>query len=205
MSTYLITITILTMVPGADTMITLRNTLRGGLKDGLVSDIGISAGLFLHALLSAVGMSAILLYSSAAFTLLKTLGAVYLLWLGISNIRTYMQSKNKKENIDAKASAFVSTRSIKEGFLSNALNPKIVIFYMAFLPQFVSKDGSVIFQSLFLAFIHASISFIWLGIISYTTVSASGFIIKPKVRENLELVSGFIMIILGFRLLLEKR
>jgi len=89
LTTFLITITILTMVPGADTMIMFRNTLRGGIKDGLVSNLGISMGLMFHATLSAIGISAILLYSSTAFMLLKTIGAIYLLWLGFSNIRTY--------------------------------------------------------------------------------------------------------------------
>ena len=80
--TYLVAITLLTITPGVDTMMVLRNTLRGGAKDGLVSSLGICLGLFVHATLSAVGISAILLYSATAFTVLKTIGACYLLWLG---------------------------------------------------------------------------------------------------------------------------
>ncbi len=205
LTTFLITITILTMVPGADTMIMFRNTLRGGIKDGLVSNLGISMGLMFHATLSAIGISAILLYSSTAFMLLKTIGAIYLLWLGFSNIRTYFQSKGKEQKLNVKSSDFLFTRSIKEGFLSNALNPKIVIFYMAFLPQFIDNSGSVLFQSLYLAFFHFCISFVWLSILAYTIVSANGFIMKPNVREKLELFSGAIMILLGLKLLFEKR
>jgi threonine/homoserine/homoserine lactone efflux protein len=193
------------MVPGADTMIMFRNTLRGGIKDGLVSNLGISMGLMFHATLSAIGISAILLYSSTAFMLLKTIGAIYLLWLGFSNIRTYFQSKGKEQKLNVKSSDFLFTRSIKEGFLSNALNPKIVIFYMAFLPQFIDNSGSVLFQSLYLAFFHFCISFIWLSILAYTIVSANGFIMRPNVREKLELFSGAIMVLLGLKLLFEKR
>ena len=205
LTTFLITITILTMVPGADTMIMFRNTLRSGIKDGLSSNFGISLGLMFHAILSAVGISAILLYSATAFTALKTLGAIYLLWLGFSNIKTYFQSKHNQEKIDIKTSKFIFIRSIKEGFLSNALNPKIVIFYMAFLPQFIDNSASVLFQSIYLAFFHFCISFIWLSFLSYTIISANGFITRPKVKERLELFSGAIMIILGIKLLLEKR
>ena len=205
LTTFLITITILTMVPGADTMIMFRNTLRGGIKDGLTSNFGISLGLMFHAVLSAIGISAILLYSATAFTLLKTLGAIYLLWLGFSNIRIYFQSKNNQEKVNVKTSEFIFARSIKEGFLSNALNPKIVIFYMAFLPQFIDNSSSVLFQSIYLAFFHFCISFIWLGFLSYTIISASGFITRPKVKKRLELFSGTVMIFLGIKLLLEKK
>ena len=205
LTTFLITITILTMVPGADTMIMFRNTLRGGIKDGLTSNFGISLGLMFHAVLSAIGISAILLYSATAFALLKTLGAIYLLWLGFSNIKIYLQSRNNQEKLNVKTSEFIFARSIKEGFLSNALNPKIVIFYMAFLPQFIDNSSSVLFQSIYLAFFHFCISFIWLGFLSYTIISANGFITRPKVRERLELFSGVVMIVLGIKLLLEKR
>ncbi|WP_121627634.1 LysE family translocator [Poseidonibacter antarcticus] len=205
LTTFLITITILTMVPGADTMIMFRNTLRGGIKDGLTSNFGISLGLMFHAVLSAIGISAILLYSVTAFALLKTLGAIYLLWLGFSNIKIYLQSRNNQEKLNVKTSEFIFARSIKEGFLSNALNPKIVIFYMAFLPQFIDNSSSVLFQSIYLAFFHFCISFIWLGFLSYTIISANGFITRPKVRERLELFSGVVMIVLGIKLLLEKR
>lgn len=205
LTTYLITITILTMVPGSDTMIIFRNTLRGGLKDGFVSSFGIGLGLMFHAVLSAIGISAILLYSATAFTILKTLGAIYLLWLGFSNIKTYIQSKYKEKKINVKLSEFLFIRSLKEGFLSNVLNPKIVIFYMAFLPQFVDKESSVLFQSIYLAFFHFCISFVWLGILSYTIISANAFIMKPNIRQKLELFSGLIMLLLGLKLLFEKR
>lgn len=205
LTTYLITITILTMVPGSDTMIIFRNTLRGGLKDGFVSSFGIGLGLMFHAVLSAIGISAILLYSATAFTILKTLGAIYLLWLGFSNIKTYIQSKYKEKKINVKLSEFLFIRSLKEGFLSNVLNPKIVIFYMAFLPQFIDKESSVLFQSIYLAFFHFCISFVWLGILSYTIISANAFIMKPNIRQKLELFSGLIMLLLGLKLLFEKR
>jgi len=76
---------------------------------------------------------------------------------------------------------------------------------MAFLPQFIDNSGSVLFQSLYLAFFHFCISFVWLSILAYTIVSANGFIMKPNVREKLELFSGAIMILLGLKLLFEKR
>ena len=202
--TFLLAITLLTMSPGADTMIVIRNTLRGGAKDGLVSSLGICSGLFVHATLSAVGISAILLYSATAFTLLKMLGALYLLWLGFNSLKSFWKAKKGHQTYVAPKD-FHFLRSLKEGFLSNVLNPKAVIFYMAFLPQFISHEHSALAQSLFLALIHFIIGTIWQAILVYTIVSANGFIAKKSVQQSLDAISGIVMIGLGIRLFLEKR
>lgn len=202
--TFLIAITLLTMTPGADTLIVIRNTLRGGAKDGLVSSLGICSGLFVHATLSAVGISAILLYSSTAFTVLKSVGALYLLWLGFNSLKSFWNAKGvHQKRIAPKPFRFLV--SLREGFLSNVLNPKAVIFYMAFLPQFISHESSVLGQSLFLALLHFIIGTIWQAILVYTIVSANGFITKKSVRQSLDAISGIVMIALGITLFLEKR
>ncbi|MDD2384388.1 MAG: LysE family translocator [Sulfurospirillaceae bacterium] len=201
--TFLIAITLLTMTPGADTMIVMRNTLRGGVKDGLVSSLGICSGLFVHATLSAVGISAILLYSATAFIILKSIGALYLLWLGFGSLKSFWNAKKMHQKVVVQK-PFLFWTSLREGFLSNVLNPKAVIFYMAFLPQFISHESSVLAQSLFLAFLHFIIGTIWQGILVYTIVSANGFITKRSVRQSLDAISGIVMIALGIRLFLEK-
>lgn len=202
--TFLIAITLLTMTPGADTMIVIRNTLRGGTKDGLVSSLGICSGLFVHATLSAVGISAILLYSATAFTILKSVGALYLLWLGFNSLKSFWNAKGVHQKHIA-PKPFRCLASLQEGFLSNVLNPKAIIFYMAFLPQFISHESSVLGQSLFLAFLHFVIGSIWQAILVYTIVSANGFITKKSVRQSLDILSGTVMIGLGITLFLEKR
>ncbi|MDD3343141.1 MAG: LysE family translocator [Sulfurospirillaceae bacterium] len=202
--TFLIAITVLTMTPGADTMIVIRNTLRGGAKDGLVSSLGICSGLFVHATLSAVGISAILLYSATAFVFLKTLGALYLLWLGFNSLKAFWQAKKMHQKKIA-PKPFCFWVSLREGFLSNVLNPKAVIFYMAFLPQFISHESSALAQSLFLALLHFIVGTIWQAILVYTIVSANGFITKKSVRQSLDAISGIVMVGLGITLFLEKR
>lgn len=202
--TFLIAITLLTMTPGADTMIVIRNTLRGGAKDGLVSSLGICSGLFVHATLSAVGISAVLLYSATAFTVLKIAGALYLIWLGIGSFKSLWNStKVHQKAVEKKPFSFWI--SIREGFLSNVLNPKAVIFYMAFLPQFINHEHSALAQSLFLALLHFIVGTIWQAILVYTIVSANGFITQKSVRQSLDAVSGVVMVGLGIRLLMEKR
>jgi len=203
--TYLVAITLLTIAPGADTMMVLRNTLRGGARDGLVSSLGICLGLFVHATLSAVGISAILLYSATAFTFLKIIGALYLLWLGVSSLKSFWKARYQTQHQSATKSVFSVWRSLREGFLSNVLNPKAVIFYMAFLPQFIDPAGSALAQSLFLALLHFIVGTLWQGILVYMICSANTFITHPKVRQKLDLFSGLVMLGLGVRLLLEKR
>lgn len=202
--TYLIAITLLTMTPGADTMMVIRNSLRGGLKDGFVSSLGICLGLFVHAFLSAVGISAILLYSATAFMILKSIGALYLLWLGFSNFKAFFKNEYNY-NQQTKKAVFHFWVSLREGFLSNVLNPKAVIFYMAFLPQFISPNASALLQSMFLASLHFIIAMIWQGLLIYAICSANGFIMRKSVRKSLDFISGSVMVLLGIKLFLEKR
>jgi len=202
--TFAIAITLLTMTPGVDTMMILRNTLRGGAKDGVVSSLGICSGLFVHAFLSAVGISAILLYSTAAFTVLKIIGALYLIWLGFVNLKSFWHS-SKQQNINPPKKAFSFIRSFREGFMSNVLNPKTIVFYMAFLPQFISHEHSALAQSMMLASFHFIIATIWQGIIIYTICSANVFITKASVRRTLDAISGTIMIALGIKLFMAHK
>ena len=203
--TYLIAITLLTITPGADTMMVFRNTLRGGMQDGFVSSFGICLGLFVHATLSAVGISAILLYSANAFMILKMIGALYLLWLGINSLRSFWSARYAQTPKSTLTSPFNVWRSLREGFLSNVLNPKTIIFYMAFLPQFINPENSALVQSLFLASLHFIIATLWQGILVGMICKANTFMTSPKVRQKHDLFSGLVMVFLGIRLLLERR
>jgi threonine/homoserine/homoserine lactone efflux protein len=157
--TFVIAITILTIAPGADTLLVIRNALRGGLRDGTATTIAICSGLFIHATISAVGISLIILQSAWIFTALKLLGALYLIYLGVTTIR----SRQNVAAIDGVMSDdFILLRSLREGLLSNVLNPKPIVFYMAFLPQFIDPQGSALLQSFSLAGVHFVISVIWL-------------------------------------------
>ena len=94
LTTYLIAITLLTITPGVDTLLVIRNTARSGWRDGAVSSFGICSGLFVHAVISAVGISVILLQAAWAFSALKLAGAGYLVWLGISSWRKVLKQES---------------------------------------------------------------------------------------------------------------
>lgn len=206
LTTYLIAITLLTITPGVDTMLVIRNTARGGWRDGATSSFGICSGLFIHATISAVGISVILLQAAWAFSALKLLGAGYLVWLGISSWRKVIkQEPFTIENGNARTGGtFLMSRSLREGFLSNVLNPKTAVFYMAFLPQFINPAQSALLQSLFLAGLHFIIAMIWQCLLALMVKQMKGWLQRPRVSQVFDGVTGTVMIGLGVRVAAES-
>lgn len=202
--TFIIPVTLLTMTPGVDTLLVIRNTNRGGWRDGVVSSFGICSGLFVHALVSAVGISLILLQSALAFSLLKFVGAGYLIWLGMVSLRSACGKQQQLEVRDSLAADFQLRRSFVEGLLSNVLNPKTIVFYMAFLPQFIDPAGSPLQQSLLLAALHFVIAMIYQSLLAALVERAGRWLRTPKVRRWLDGVTGTIMLLFGLKLALER-
>ncbi|UZE96331.1 LysE family translocator [Alkalimarinus alittae] len=202
--TFVISITVLTLTPGVDTLLIVRNTTRGGWKDGAVSSLGICFGLFVHATVSAVGISLILLQTAWAFNALKLAGACYLVWLGIGSFRSAFQRGISLEPKSvAPFQAFNIYRSFREGLLSNVLNPKTVIFYMAFLPQFINPQASAMAQSLFLAALHFLIAMTWQCMLALIVIKAKDVMMQPKMGRFFEGVAGALFVGLGVKLALD--
>ncbi len=203
--TYLAAITLLTITPGVDTMLIIRNAARGGWQDGFVTSFGICSGLFVHAAISAVGISVILLQTAWLFSALKLLGAGYLVWLGISNWRGVLGGTSMlcDCSMAVVGGAFDAKRSLREGLLSNVLNPKAVIFYMAFLPHFINPEGSALLQSLLLAGCHFLIAMVWQCVLSVTVNRARVWLQKPGFNKIFGGATGSVMVLLGLRLALE--
>lgn len=200
--TYLIAISLLTITPGVDTVLVIRNTTRGGWRDGALSSLGICSGLFVHATVSAVGISVILLQSAWAFRALRLAGAAYLVWLGIASLRSAARAHAVGElpghgpaRVD-----FDPRRSLREGLLSNVLNPKAVVFYMAFLPQFIDPAGSAVSQSLFLAGLHFLIAMVWQCLLASVVDQARRWMQSSRVRRTLDGLTGSIMVVFGIKL-----
>lgn len=204
--TYLIPITLLTLTPGVDTMLIIRNTSRGGWRDGAVSSLGICSGLFVHAIVSAVGISLILLQSAWAFNALKLAGAAYLCWLGGVSLRNAFHGGSFQgfENGRQPARGFSAPRSLLEGFLSNVLNPKAIVFYMAFLPQFIDPNRSALRQSLFLAAIHFAVAMVWQCLLASIVNQARNLLQRSAIRRSLDGLTGSIIMALGIRLAIDR-
>ncbi|WP_337919858.1 LysE family translocator [Vibrio cholerae] len=201
---FLIAITILTLTPGLDTALVIRNTSRAGFADGCTTSLGICFGLFVHATFSAIGISAILAQSAELFQIVKMVGAAYLIWLGISSLRSLMKTGQGIEVASLAHTQFRLTRSLREGFLSNVLNPKTAVFYLAFLPQFINPDYSPLAQSLLMAFIHFAIAMVWQCGLAGALSSAKNLLKNASFMRWMEGTTGVVLVALGIKLLLEK-
>jgi threonine/homoserine/homoserine lactone efflux protein len=206
LTTYLIAITLLTITPGVDTMLVIRNTARGGWRDGALSSLGICSGLFVHATISAVGISVILLQAVWAFSALKMAGACYLIWLGLSSWRKVLRRERFAivNGVPGGMEALIVRRSLREGFLSNVLNPKTAVFYMAFLPQFINPAHSALLQSLLLAGIHFIIAMIWQCLLALMVKQFKRWLQRPRVSQIFDGVTGSVMIALGLRVAMVR-
>ena len=199
---------LLTITPGADTMLVMRSVVARGQRAGLLTTIGICCGLFVHASLSAVGLSVILVRSAAAFEFVKLVGAAYLIFLGVQSLWRVMHHQSRVAD-DAPlerghGTARTKRRPFLEGLLTNVLNPKVAVFYLAFLPQFIRPGDPVLLKSVFLASIHFLLGLLWLSLVTLVLGRLRAVLTRPHIQQRLEAITGVILIAFGVRLALER-
>ena len=145
------TIFVVNATPGVDMMLTLTQTLRHGVRGGLAAAAGIMAGCVVHALAAALGLAALIAASAAAFTVIKWAGAAYLLWLAFGMLKSALSG-----DVQAATPQFAESPGLaalfRQGVLTNVLNPKIALFFLALLPQFIDADAP-----------HKTLAFLFLG------------------------------------------
>lgn len=191
---------VLTILPGADMALVMRNVLALGRPKTMLTIAGIASGCVIHATASALGMSAILATSATAFTVMKTAGAAYLVWIGVQSFRA-------RDTVTASSpsKATRGTAPFAQGFLTNVLNPKVAIFYLTFLPQFIAPGEPVLRRSLFLAAIHIAMGVAWLSAYAWFIERLGTVLARPNVKAWLERATGGLLIALGVRLAWDRR
>ncbi len=203
---YTLAVALLTITPGADTMLVMRNVLARGRKAGLLATLGVSSGLFFHAILSGLGLSLILTRSAMAFSVVKWAGALYLCYLGLQSLRSaFNQTQSTDELATTSEPSANPWQAYREGLITNVLNPKVALFYLAFLPQFIRPSDPVMLRSLLLTSIHFVLGIVWLGLITLSLDKMRSWMLKPRVRAWIEGSTGFILFGFGIRLALSKR
>jgi threonine/homoserine/homoserine lactone efflux protein len=151
----------LVVTPGASTAVVLRNSFSGGVRAGLVTAIGVNSGSLMYGLLCAFGFAIALQRWPAAWIVIKVVGIAYLAWLGLHSLRHALKTSLVTKGIATVPSTTdrVSTvQSLREGFLTNALNPAIATFYFAVLPQFIPRSASIPRTALLLTAVHISLA-----------------------------------------------
>lgn len=208
---YLVAISLLTVTPGVDTLLVMRNAGRGGLqsglRDGCVTSIGICCGLFIHAALSALGISVLLVETAWAFTVLKWAGACYLIWLGLSSLRQAIKRAPDKgaephptDSSQPLVKPVSAMMAFREGLLSNVLNPKTALFYMALLPQFIDPAGNAFQQSLFLAAVHFALAMVWQCALALLVVKSRRLGMGQGIKRSLNALTGGFFVAIGAKL-----
>lgn len=144
---FAITVLVLNATPGVDLMFTLTRTLQHGVRGGVAAALGINAGCVVHTLAAAFGLAAVLAASAAAFNAVKWAGAIYLVWLAWGMLRTAWRGPPVPQDmaVHARSAAAAPVPSqgatFRQGLLTNALNPKVALFFLALLPQFIETDA----------------------------------------------------------------
>ena len=189
---------LLNITPGADLALIGARSAAQGFRSGAAAALGVGAGCFVHVAAAALGLSALIASSAAAFTVLRWVGAAYLVWLGIGLLR----GSGAASATDAADPRVTWRRSFVQGFLTNALNPKVALFFLAFLPQFIETTAP-----------HKALAFVVLGVlfaVNGTVVNVvfaalvarlrSTFGARPAVGRWLGRGVGALFIALGVRL-----
>jgi threonine/homoserine/homoserine lactone efflux protein len=192
---------ILTLTPGVDTAMVLRSAASGGPRPAAYASVGIALGCLVWGAAVSVGLGALLAASEVAFTVVRWAGAAYLLYLGVKLILHPRANLDTAElgspNLDA-------WQSLRQGLLTNLLNPKVGVFYITFLPQFIPAGANVALFSFLLAAIHVLLSVVWFAVLIAATVPMGRLLRRPQVVKGLDRVTGGVFIAFGAKLALSK-
>jgi RhtB (resistance to homoserine/threonine) family protein len=193
----------LNISPGPDLLYILSRTVAQGRRVGLASAAGVCTGAFVHVVAAALGLSAILATSAGAFNLVKYVGAAYLIYLGLKALRSAGTSFTPHAAPVPRVSAALAFR---QGVLIDVLNPKVAIFFMAFLPQFVRPEaGNVTMQLLFLGSLVVGVAIIIESAFVLAAAKTTGFFrTHRKASVWLDRMMGSVLIALGVRLALSE-
>ena len=188
--------------PGPDMIYVITRGMAHGRKAGMLSAIGVVCGILVHTTAAALGLTLILQTSAIAFLIVKLLGAVYLVYLGVKAWRDQSTFHLQATTSSAKSGAL-----FWQGVLSNVLNPKIAIFFLAFLPQFVCQGSSqVTLQMVVLGLTFACFGLCFLLVVGYSSGSIGSLLThRPQYAQALQRVTGGILISLGVRLAFTER
>jgi RhtB (resistance to homoserine/threonine) family protein len=197
---------IVILVPGPDTAVVTKNVLLHGRRTALATSVGVSAGLSVWTLAAAVGLASLVRASAIAFTILKLLGALYLIWLGVQAWRAARQPHgDSRSDVVRTRPAMGALGGFRQGFLSDLANPKIGVFFTSLLPQFVDPGRPVLLPFLVLGAIFVVMTLVWLALYSVIAASAAETLHRPRVRALMDRVTGVVLIALGLRLAAEHR
>lgn len=206
---YVALIALLTLTPGPDMLLVLRNGLRGGSSAAWATGVGCCSGIAIHAVAATIGLSALLAASAEAFTVLKLTGAAYLVYLGVTSIAATFRDRDDGLAALARAevtpSSVSSRQAFRQGLLSNLLNPKIAILFLTLLPQFVAAGEPRVQTTAILAATFVAIGLLFMRLFSLAVGSLARLLRRGRIGPWIERVTGGLLVAIGLGVALERR
>jgi threonine/homoserine/homoserine lactone efflux protein len=222
--------TLLILAPGPDSMLVIRNTMRGGRKAGWTTACGTMTGLAIWAVAAALGLSALVRVSHVGYDVLRFAGAAYLIWLGATSLGLFGRADTGRPDTGNTGTGHTGTghtgtghtgtgptaerpppgratwaRAYLNGVLSNLFNPKISVFFMAFLPAFIPAHAAATQFSLALGLWFIAETGLWLAVVAWLADRGARWLRRTAVQRWLERVTGIVLIGFGIRLATEAR
>lgn len=192
---------LIVLLPGPDTLVVLRNLVRGGRASAVRTVLGVLSGLTVWVVTAALGLSAVLRASHQAYLVLRIAGAIYLLWLGIQSLRARGVQPG---SLAAPAGRSLLGTGYPAGVATDLLNPKVGVFFVTFLPGFVPGGYSVGWVSLLLGAIFVLLTAGYFAVLIAVSGRITGWLMSVRIRQRIERATGVVLIAFGLRLALES-
>lgn len=199
---FLLVSAVVICTPGPDTALIVRNTLAGGRRAGLATAVGIIAGIAVWTLAASVGVAALLGASEPVFRALQLAGAAYLVYLGAQALWWAYHGLDSVPG-HGPAARLAPRRALRQGLLSNLGNPKIAVFFVSLLPQFVSGDESSFLALMVLGAIFSALGLLWLALYA-VVVARIGALLQGPVQRALDALTGAALVAFGLRMASSK-
>ncbi len=198
--TFVFVATLLVMSPGPNGVLIAKTVPTSGRTAGFANIAGFVTGFYLHGTLSVLGISIILVQSAVAFTIVKYLGAAYLCWIGIKALYAAYKGIDDGAKVAPAKRERTLLKAYLEGLLTNALNPKVSMFYLAAFPQFISAGQNTAGSAFLLVFLHSVIATLWFGAMTLLLSRLSGLARKGSFQRGLKAVTGIVFVGFGLKL-----
>ncbi|GEK35589.1 LysE family translocator [Kurthia sibirica] len=192
---------LLIILPGPDSGLVIQNSIMHGKSAGVKTVLGSVSGLLIHTAAAVLGLSALLMKSALLFSLLKYIGAAYLIYIGFMALKSL---KDKPVAQDATISAGKQKSFFLQGFITCAANPKVAVFFLTFLPQFVQPGYNHMMQFTLMGFTYAVMTIIWFLLYVFLIELFAKWLKKPHVQKSIQGCTGVVLLLFGIRLAFEK-
>lgn len=191
------------LTPGLDTMTVLRNVVTSGRRGGLAAGLGVSAGCLVWGVASIAGLTALLTASRIAYTVVHFAGAAYLLWLGGSALWRSIRHPGAAEVAEVPLGSGSALTAFRRGLVTNLLNPKVGVFYLSLLPQFLPTGPGSAWWGVLLVAIHIGLGQLWLTLVVIFAAKARTLLARVRVRRWLDRITATILIGIGVSVAVE--